>query len=128
MDKPEEKKNKNKGGRPKLIDPNLTKNHKFTIYLNTYEKELIDEYFEKILNSNIKYGPLFTEIILKSIQNKSINITNIKPTIEISALNSIGNNINQIAKKLNSVHHLNANDLQKYDNLLDKLLILIQGK
>lgn len=117
----------NKGGRPQYEDDKKKKKHKYTVYFNTYEKEIIDLFIEDKLDYNPKYGPLFKDIIINTVQSNKINIINVRPTLELSAINSVGNNLNQIAKKLNSIDHLNENDLKKLDEVIDKLLTLIQS-
>lgn len=115
----------NKGGRPKIDDPKLKSDNKFTLYFNGYEIEKINKYVLKELGENHSKSDFYKTILLNHIENKSIIIKTSRPTLELSELNSIGNNVNQIAKKLNSVNNLTPQELLKFNLLMTKLLELI---
>lgn len=100
----------NKGGRPQKKDDELKK-HKFSIYFNSEEYNYLQR--KNMLNSSkIVY------ILIKSLEKKTFVIETDKDPKYLLELNRIGNNLNQITKRLNSIKDLSSLDIEKLNNIL----------
>lgn len=114
----------NKGGAPKKKDSDkIVKG--ISIYFNPNELQELDEF---ILEKNLvehKKSALIKDILFKTVRNKEVILKkNTDPKLFL-ALNKIGTNINQIAKKLNSLEKISGEDHDKYDSLLNQLNVII---
>jgi hypothetical protein len=115
---------RNKGGAPKKNNSEkIVKG--ISIYFN--QKEL-DEFDEFISTKNLvqnKKSSLIKEITLKTIRNEDIILKkNADPKLFL-ALNKVGTNINQIAKKLNSLDKVSESDRMKFENALTDISKII---
>jgi hypothetical protein len=115
---------RNKGGAPKKNNSEkIVKG--ISIYFN--QKEL-DEFDEFISTKNLvqnKKSSLIKEITLKTIRNEDIILKkNADPKLFL-ALNKVGTNINQIAKKLNSLDKVSESDRMKFENVLTDISKII---
>lgn len=115
---------RNKGGAPKKNDSEkIVKG--ISIYFN--QKEL-DEFDEFISTKNLvqnKKSSLIKEITLKTIRNEDIIFKkNADPKLFLT-LNKVGTNINQIAKKLNSLDKVSESDRMKFENALTDISKII---
>ena len=101
-----------KGGRPpKSKYEKMSK--LVSIYLTPEESELINNSLLDYNISNYSKSEFFRTIILKTINQREIVFKrNSDPKIVLE-LNRIGINLNQIAKKLNSLNALSSNDMLK---------------
>lgn len=114
----------NKGGAPKKKDSDkIVKG--ISIYFNPNELQELDEF---ILEKNLvehKKSALIKDILFKTVRNKEVILKkNTDPKLFL-VLNKIGTNINQIAKKLNSLEKISGEDHDKYDSLLNQLNVII---
>lgn len=103
----------NKGGAP-IKEECLKLKNRIGLSFNENEYNLLIEkglFKKEILKS----------IVFDSLLNKKININTSKDPKFILELNKIGNNINQIAKKANSINDLSVKDIQKLFELLEVL-------
>ncbi|MFV1450306.1 plasmid mobilization relaxosome protein MobC [Maribacter sp. HS] len=109
-----------KGGRPpKLKNEKMSK--LVSIYLTPVELELINIYLSENNVINISKSEFFRTIILKTIDQREIVLKrNSDPKIVLE-LNRIGLNLNQIAKKMNSLNALSRDDVLKLNECYDQL-------
>ena len=109
-----------KGGRPQK-----SKNEKMSklvsIYLTPEESALINNFLLDNNICNYSKSEFFRTIILKTIDQREIVLKrNSDPKI-ILELNRIGLNLNQIAKKMNSLNALSRDDVLKLNECYDQL-------
>ncbi|WP_291960191.1 plasmid mobilization relaxosome protein MobC [Maribacter sp.] len=117
-DKKEEK--RNKGGAPKKAESDKIAKG-ISIYFNAKELELFDDFIQKNNLVERKKSALIKQVLMKTIQNDEVILKkNTDPKLFLE-LNKIGTNINQIAKKFNSLDKISNADHLKYDELLRQL-------
>lgn len=109
-----------KGGRPQK-----SKNEKMSklvsIYLTPEESALINNFLLDNNICNYSKSEFFRTIILKTIDQREIVLKrNSDPKIVLE-LNRIGLNLNQIAKKMNSLNALSRDDVLKLNECYDQL-------
>lgn len=81
--------------------------------------------FDELENKSKELKITKSEFILKLIFGEKIKKDNSKDNLKyLSSINKIGNNINQIARLLNSKNLKNELADDDYSNLLDKLIII----
>lgn len=81
--------------------------------------------FDELENKSKELKITKSEFILKLIFDTKIKKDNSKDSLKyLNAINKIGNNINQIARLLNSKNLKNELKDDDYSNLLDKLIIV----
>lgn len=109
-----------KGGRPPKSD-NEKMSKLVSIYLTPEESELINNFLLDNNICNYSKSEFFRTIILKTIDQREIVLKrNSDPKIVLE-LNRIGLNLNQIAKKLNSLNALSSDDVLKLNACYDQL-------
>ncbi len=114
----------NPGGRPKISDKHK-KIIRFSIQFTPVEEQIIIKYLDKNNLVKISKSNFFKNIILNSIQNNVINFKRNADPKALLALNKIGNNINQIAKKSNSIDALGDADIKKLHLALETISQII---
>ena len=115
------KKAPNKGGRPELAE-NAKKKNRFSIQFSDIELQEIKDFLEeKKFQKKFPNSSFFQDLILNTIKNRPILSTTQVMNFDIVALNRIGNNLNQLAKKANSINTLGADDRKKINTALDEL-------
>lgn len=98
-----------------MIDKN--KNKQINIRINNQTLELIDN---KAKNANMNRSEfIINAILISKIKAKNKDIFKL-----ISAINRIGNNINQISRTLNIANNDNNLSDILFENILDKLSII----
>lgn len=115
---------KNKGGAPKKKDSDkIVKG--ISIYFNPKELKELDDFISKKNLVQNKKSALIKDILLKTVRNEDVILKkNTDPKLFLE-LNRIGTNINQIAKKFNSLDKISESDRHKYDDLLKQLVQII---
>lgn len=115
---------KNKGGAPKKdASEKIVKG--VSIYFNQKELDELEEFIVKKNLTQNKKSALIKEITLKTIRNKEVVLKkNADPEL-LLAVNKIGTNINQVAKKLNSLDKLSTADRNKFDEALGQIGTII---
>lgn len=103
----------NKGGAPKK-EEHLKLKYRIELSLNDSEYNILVE--NKLLKKDI-----LKSFVMDSLTKKTIIINTSKDPKFIFELHQIGNNINQIAKKANSINDLSVKDIQKLFELLEVL-------
>lgn len=99
--------------RPKKEEKEKYK-HRFTVWFNDYQKDI----FNKLrLNS----GDKLRDFVLETHHKKTIIVTSDKDPKYINELNKMGVNLNQIAKKYNSLGELSNLDIEKINNIVEIL-------
>jgi hypothetical protein len=104
---------KNKGGAPRKQDHLKVKN-RITVSFNEAEYTVLKE-------KGLLDGKLVKTVILNTLNGKSLNLNTNKDPKLIVELNRIGNNINQISKKLNSGIPLSEGEKEHFFLLLREL-------
>lgn len=99
--------------RPK-IEVSEKRNYHIMVNLNEAEKN----FFKK---HNIYSGEKLRDFIIDNMNKKNIIITSEKDPKYINELNKIGVNLNQIAKKYNSLNELSDLDIDKISKFIDVL-------
>lgn len=108
---------KNNKGAPKK-EESLKVKYRIALNFNSEEYKVVNQ--KNLFKTNV-----LKDIILQSILNESIIVQTNKDPNYIKELNKIGINLNQIAKKANSINELSANDVEKINNFLDVMLAKI---
>lgn len=111
---------RNKGGAPKKKDSEKVVKG-ISIYFNSNELKELDNFISEKNLVTSKKSSLIKEILLQTIRNKDVVLRkNTDPKLFLE-LNKVGTNINQIAKKLNSLEKISGSDNDRYNNLLAQL-------
>lgn len=101
---------RNKGGRPKLSDDKIKK-HQLKLLFTDDQKIKLEQkgIYDAVSIVNLIFK---NENNNKEVRSNKINLN------YILELNRIGNNLNQITKKLNSIKDLSSLDIEKLNNIL----------
>lgn len=99
--------------RPKKEEPDKFK-HRFTFWFSDEHKKKFDEL-------NLKSGDKIRDFVIDTYSKKTIYITANKDPKYINELNKIGVNLNQIARKYNSLGEISNLDIGKINSLVDVL-------
>lgn len=99
--------------RPKKEEKEKYK-HRFTLWFNDDQKNI----FKKI---GLTSGDKIRDFVLETYNKKTIIITSDKDPKYINELNKMGVNLNQIAKKYNSLGELSNLDIEKINNIVEIL-------
>ena len=99
-------------------EDSLKKKNRITINFDKKEKDFLEK--KGLYKQN-----LLRQIIFDTINNNKVTINTNKDPVYIANLNKIGVNINQIAKKFNSLHQISGNDITRLTNMIDVLYDLI---
>lgn len=94
--------------------------NKYRIPLNFNQLEI-----DTLKKHQICKNHLLKSIIMQSLSNDKIVIQTNKDPNYIASINKIGVNLNQIAKKLNSIHEISSSDIAKLNSLVDLLRTII---
>lgn len=99
--------------RPKKEEKEKRKYH---IMVNLNESEKI--FFNK---NNLFSGENLRDFVINTFHKKTIIITSDKDPKYINELNKMGVNLNQIAKKYNSLGEISNLDIEKINNIVEVL-------
>ena len=103
--------------RPKKEENEKRKNY-IKVSLNEYEKFFF-------IKHKLYSGDNLRDFIIDNFQKKTIIITSDKDPKYIKELNKMGVNLNQIAKKYNSLGDLSNLDVEKINNIVEVLALKI---
>jgi len=117
----------NKGGRPRKGQNQIV--HKgYRTYLNRKENDLFIEYIDTNNLHSYSKSEIIKRFLLDGISGKKVDfIVNESPKYMFE-LNKIGSNINQIAKKMNSIDSISSHDQERLYNVLNDLNNILHGK
>lgn len=99
--------------RPKKEEKEKRKHH-IMVNLNEAEKSFF-------IKHNLFSGENLRDFIINTFHKKTIIITSEKDPKYINELNKIGVNLNQIAKKYNSLSEISNLDIDKINNIVEIL-------
>lgn len=114
------KKKTNRGGAPRKDDADKIA-PVISVYFSKKEYKILEDYMKENNLVIKKKSGLLKKITLDSITKKNIILTKQNDPKLIFEVNKIGININQLAKKLNSLDALSPNELSKMHNLVKQL-------
>ena len=99
--------------RPRKEEKEKAKYH-WNFWFNESQKKIFDKL-------NLKSGDKIRDFVLETYHKKTIIVTSDKDPKYINELNKMGVNLNQIAKKYNSLGELSNLDIEKINNIVEVL-------
>lgn len=110
----------NPGGRPKK-DKSEKVAQGISVYFTQNELSEVEEFISKNNLKERKKSFLIKEIFLKKIRGGAVMFKKNTDPALLLQLNRIGNNLNQIAKKANSIDDLSQKDVDKLSETIEDI-------
>jgi ribosomal protein S4 len=117
-----------KGGRPRIEKENEIKSERLYLRFDPIEMQKINVFYAKYNTEQLQKSVFLRELLLQAISTDRIKVTQFVSPFDQKQLIKIGTNVNQLAKRLNSVGQLSDSERKTHSELINKLLSILDDR